>query len=75
MHEIDIRRTAAAVILEFGEGATLISARRSTKLRNRGDVAGAKDWDRIVLMIGVQEREHRIEREKLNSRQFLRVRR
>ena len=66
MQKIDIRRTAAAVIQEFGTGATLVSMRRSCKLKNRGDVAGAKDWDRIVLMIAVQERENQIARGKLN---------
>ena len=51
MEDIDIYRSAAAMIKQHGEDAALQAAMKSDALLKKGDMEGAKVWREIVKKI------------------------
>ena len=51
MEDIDLYRSAAAMIKKHGEDATMQAAMKSDALLKKGDTTGAKVWREIVKKI------------------------
>ncbi len=55
--DIDVFRSAAALIKQHGDDAQLIAIKRTTKMLDAGDVGGYAVWKRIVDAIKDMQRE------------------
>ena len=51
MEDVDLYRSAAAMIKKHGEDATLQATMKADALLKNGDMAGAKVWREIVKKI------------------------
>ena len=61
--EIDIFRSAAVLIREHGEDATLEAAQRADAMLEKGDMEGCAVWKRIVRAVEELHRKERREGE------------
>ena len=55
--DIDVFRSAAALIKQHGDDAQLVAIKRATKMLDAGDVDGYAVWKRIVDAIKDAQRE------------------
>ena len=55
--DIDVFRSAAALIKQHGDDAQLVAIKRATKMLDAGDVDGYAVWKRIVDAIKDTQRE------------------
>ena len=53
MQDIDLYRTAALMIKQHGEDATLQAAMKADALMAKGDMKGAKVWQEVVKKIDI----------------------
>ncbi len=61
--EIDIYRTANVLIHQHGEGAALEAAQRADAMLEKGDMAGAAVWRRVLKAVEEMQRKDRREGE------------